>query len=302
VIPKAYLHLIGYLTILVITNPVYGAFRNNNHVFQLAESSVIKAELLAKQANASIAEVDIPVFQNQLPIHLYVKAIDVHNQLRQLQRQYGISEMPEQSLPEKPLRTASVYELLERVKGGLNTLLKLKGLDLPPEPEPKRGKSTEDNYAELWYLTRILSSLVPPPDTKSIQTQLNIVMSSLAIIARQQSLNKADILTVAKIARKPRAIMLLAYQNMHLLGRLQRRLEVEPIHPGTLGTGDLRLSDIYDITRYIIADLHRTRITLGLSKLEAGNAVTSETSINDLYQSFRDIHDQLIVMTGSQRL
>ena len=301
-IPRAYLHLIGCLAILVITHPVYGAFRNNNHVYQLAELSVVKAELLAKQTNASIAEVDIPVFQNQLPIHLYAKAIDVHNQLRQLQRQYGINQMPEQSLPDKPVRTANVYELLERVSAGLDTLLKHKGLGLPPEPEPKRGKSTEDNYTELWYLTRILSAMVPPPDTKSIQTQLNIVKSSLASIASKQSLRKADVLTVAKIAREPRAIMLVAYQNMHLLGRLQRRLELEPIHPGTLGTGDLRLSDIYDITRYTIADLHRTRITLGLSRLEADGVVTTETSINDLYQSLREIHDQLIAMTGSQRL
>jgi hypothetical protein len=62
------------------------------------------------------------------------------------------------------------------------------------------------------------------------------------------------------------------------------------------------LSDVYDITRYTIADLHRTRITLGLSRLEADGVVTTETSINDLYQSLREIHDQLIVMTGSQRL
>jgi hypothetical protein len=48
--------------------------------------------------------------------------------------------------------------------------------------------------------------------------------------------------------------------------------------------------------------LHRTRITLGLSRLEADGVVTTETSINDLYQSLREIHDQLIVMTGSQRL
>jgi hypothetical protein len=300
--PKVYLHLIGCLSILVLADPVYGAFRNNNHVFQVAESSVMKAELLAKQANASIAEVDIPVFQNQLPIHIFAKAIDVHNQLRQLQRQYGINEMPEQSLPDKPVRTGNVYELLERVSSGLDALLKHKGLELPPEPEPKQGRSTEDNYAKLWYLTRILSAMVSPPDTKSIQTQLNIVKSSLTNIAKQQSLNKARVVTVANIARTPRDIMLVAYQNMHLLGRLQRRLELEPLQPGTLGTGDLVLSDVYDITRYTIADLQRTQITLGLSNPDADTAVTSETSINDLYQSVRDIHDQLIVMTGSQRL
>ena len=299
---KACLHLIVCLTILVTLNPVYGAFRNNNHVFQLAESNAIKAELLASQANGSLAEVNIPVFQNQLPIHLFAKAIDVHNQVRQLQQKNGINQMPEQSLPENSVRTANVYSLLELVSGGLDTLLKHKGLAIPPIPEPERGKSTEDNYAKLWYISRVLSTMVPPPDSKSIQTQLNIIKSSLASIAEHKSLNKADVSTVVNLERSPRAVILVAYQNLHLLGRLQRRLEVEPIQAGALGTGELVLSDVYDLTRYTIADLHRTLISLGLPKSKAGTAVNSETGLNDLYQSLRDIHDQLIVMTGSQRL
>ena len=158
---KIFINSMACLTLFAMSSSTFGALPNHNKVFQLAELSVIKVELLAQQAGAPMQKIKIPDYQNPLPKHLYAEAIEVYDQIRKLQKLNGVNVMPAQTLPDESMRTANVYALLELINESLNRVLVKKGIERPVELERVHGKSIEHNYAALWYLTRTLTTMVP---------------------------------------------------------------------------------------------------------------------------------------------
>ena len=97
-------------------------------------------------------------------------------------------------------------------------------------------------------------------------------------------------------------VILVGYQNLHLLGRLQRRLVIGPRRPGSPQIDRQTLHDLFELSRSMLADTHRTRVALASPKPAEAPSGVDAVSLADLYVSMREIHDQLLAMTRSQPL
>lgn len=287
------------LIMLSVHGQAIALLRDNNQIFEVAELAVIKLVLLAPYSGISLRSFDIPEFENKQPIDLYKVTLEAHKQLRRLHRNFGIAEMPVAQIVEADITEEDVYDLLELLNQGLDVLLEQRGLERPLGPESVIGKSAEINYARLWYLTHILTDMLAPPDTQAILAQLAFVKASLNTIARTRKLKNSKDSKTSFDKKSPRDVMLVAYQNLHLLGRLQRRLQIDPVRPGSVATGPVAIDAIYEVTRSTVAHLHQTRLTLGLPRPAAFIVVDHKPSFSELYRAMRDIHDKLIAMTGS---
>ncbi|MDH5353870.1 MAG: hypothetical protein OEY09_05425 [Gammaproteobacteria bacterium] len=273
--------------------------RDNNHIYEVAELGIIKLELLAQTSGIALGKLTVPKFENKRPTDLYQQTMAALVLLRQLQQKSSVAVLARVA----PLTRAVVYDdsfdMLEYINLGLDVLLEQQSLERPLGPESLFGKSTNDNYGRLWYLKQLLVELNSPPDSRSVQTQLAFIKISLDNLAKHKSLNSAGVVTQLFEQKSYRDVMLVAYQNLHLLGRLQRVLNVKPVAPGSIATGARELIDIFEITRSTIGDLYRTRISLGLPDPGSVAAETEDSSVDDIYQSMREIQAQLVAMTGS---
>lgn len=276
--------------------------RDNNHIYEVAELGIIKVELLAQTSGIALGKLSLPAFENKQPVDLYQQALEALGLLRRLQQNSRVDVLVDLEPLQQPVSYDDSYDLLEYINEGLDDLLKQQNLERPLGPESLYGKSADHNYGRLWYLNQLLVELNSPPDSRSVQTQLAYIKISLESIAKLKLLNSAGAVTRQYEQKSYRDVMLVAYQNWHLLGRLQRALNVEPVAPGTMGSGAKQLIDIFELTRSTIGDLYRTRIHLGLPEPGSVAAETEDSSVDDIYLSMREIHALLIAMTGSQAL
>ncbi|RMF13012.1 MAG: hypothetical protein D6758_14005 [Gammaproteobacteria bacterium] len=276
------------------------AIRNNNHVFALSTQCEAGLEAVAGALGKPLPNPDTPVFQNRLPIHLYAKTLDFHDQVRQLQQANGVPPLPAEGLPEGTVRPRNVYRLLEAACEGLYAIGKARGLQPPPEPESALGKTTDDNYARLWRLTQRMAALVPPPQASDVARELARAEKALDNLASSQSLTTTeDITAPGTPSTSPRAMLLVGYQVLHLTGRLQRQLNVEAIRPGSVKTGQVTLQDLYDLARILNADLHRTLQALRQPGITAAPAPES-ADIETLARRWAQLRDRLLALTGSE--
>lgn len=278
------------------------SFRDNNHIYEVAELGIIKLELLAQTSGIALGKLQVPEFDNKLSEDLYQQTRSALDLLRQLQKKSSVAVLAEVEPLAGPVIYDDSFDLLEYINLGLDVLLEQQNLERPLGPESLYGKSANDNYGQLWYLNQLLVELNSPPDSRSVQTQLAFIKISLDNIAKHKSLKLAGPVTQEFQNKSYRDVMLVAFQNLHLLSRLQRGLNVEPVIPEAMPTGAKELIDIFELTRSTIGDLYRTRINLGLPDPGSVAAETEDSSVDDIYQSMRDIHAQLIAMTGSQAL
>ena len=276
--------------------------RDNNHIYEVAELGIIKVELLAQTSGIALGKLVVPEFKNKQPINLYQRTLETHQLLRKLQEKSQVEVLPEIAPRAAKVENDDTYDLLESINEGLDVLLLQQDLERPLGPESLYGKSANDNFSRLWYLNRLLAALNSPPDSRSVQTQLAFIKKSLQSIARHKSLANTESSAQRFQHKSFRDVMLVAYQNLHLLGRLQRQLEIRPIKPATLSTEEQELVDVFELTRSTIGHLFRTRISLGLPDPGSVDAVTEISSVNEIYSSMQEIHAELIAMTGSQAL
>jgi len=276
--------------------------RDNNHIYEVAELGIIKVELLAQTSGIALGKLAVPDFENKQASDLYQRTLETHQLLRKLQEKSQVVVLPEIAPLASQAGNDETYDLLESINEGLDVLLLQQDLERPLGPESLYGKSANDNYNRLWYLNRLLVALNSPPDSRSVQTQLAFIKKSLQSLARQKSLKLAELSTQQYRQKSFRDVMLVAHQNLHLLGRLQRQLKVRPINPDTLGTAEQALIDVFELTRSTIGHLYRTRVSLELPDPGSVNAATENSSVEDIYASMQEIHAELIAMTGSQAL
>ncbi|WP_369601620.1 hypothetical protein AAIA72_01130 [Hahella sp. SMD15-11] len=255
------------------------AIRNNNHVFALTRQCDAGLEAMAGILNKPLPDPPAPVFQNTLPIHLYARTLDFYDQVRQLQTARGATPLPPESLPEGTVAPRHVHALLEKACRGVFDLLVAAGSQIPEEPDLPLGKTVDDNYTQLWRLTQRMAALVPPPNAKDVARELDRVSAALDALAKARSLHEASgTIPAADNTPSERTLLLISYQILHLTGRLQRQLDVEPIRPGSLKTGPVTLSDLYDVARMLSADLHRTFQSLNLASLPSPNPLRAPRS------------------------
>ena len=280
----------------------FAGIRDNNHIYEVAELGIIKVELLAQTSGIALGKLAVPEFENKQPIDLYQRTVETHKLLRKLQAKSGVDALRE--IAPLPVQAGNddTYDLLESINEGLDVLLAQQDLERPLGPESLYGKSANDNYSRLWYLNRLLVALNSPPDSRSVQTQLAFIRKSLQRIAEHKSLQSAKLLPQQYQQKNFRDAMLVAYQNLHLLGRLQRQLLVKPLSPGTPGVDAGELIDLFELTRSTIGQLYRIRVSLGIPDPGMVDAITEQISAEDIYSSVQVIHAELIAMTGSKAL
>jgi len=276
--------------------------RDNNHIFEVAELGIIKVELLAQTSGIALGKLAVPEFENKKPDDLYQRTLETQELLRELQDKSHVAVLPVVEPLAEQIRNEDTYDLLELINEGLDVLLEQQNLERPLGPESLYGKSANDNYSRLWYLNRLLVELNSPPDSRSVQTQLAFIKKSLQSIAKHKTLPTAGLALQQYQQKRFRDVMLVAYQNSHLLSRLQRQLKVRPIKPAIPDTYTQDLIDIFELTRSTIGHLYRTRITLGLPEPGSVDAATKDSSVDDIYLSMREIRAELMAMTRSQAL
>jgi len=282
---------------LVVPRSASTAIVNNNHLYQMSDTLNQKVLALARARKVSIKATDAPIFSDKLPIHLYAKSLDIYDQTRRLSSD---KSLPDKELPNTVLRPTNVLELLSDVNMAMDGILRNEKLDPQSfERERPMGKNASEAFRDLWLLSYRLAALVPPPDVKDTLHQLDMIEQEVRLIAAKKQLASPVFELIPVTDKTSRDVMLVLYQDMHLLGRLQRELNTEAMIPGLLRSGKLGMTDIYDAARTILADLHRMKTSLSIDASADKPVTPSSASINALYSRAHLIHDLLLSLTGS---
>ncbi len=287
--------LIGMMALKV--TPASAAIVNNNHLFQMSSTLNQKVLALANAKKITITDIDAPIFSGKLPIHLYAKSLDIYDQTRRLSDD---NSLPDKGLPNSILRPTNVLNLLSDINDVMDSALR--NAQINPqgfEQERPLGKNANEAFRDLWLLSYRLAALVPPPNAIETLHQLNMIEAQVRLIATQTQLTIPSVSLGEASAKTPRDVMLTLYQDMHLLGRLQRQLGTEAIAPGALRSGELGMADIYDTARTLLADLHRMKTSLSIDNAAKNIPMPKTASLNDLYSRAQLVHDLLLSLTGS---
>jgi hypothetical protein len=287
------------LLLIGLTSSVaHSAIVNNNHLYKKISGLHLKVEALAKAHKKTIQDVEAPTFSDRLPTHLYAKAIDIYDQLRRLDPNM---DLPTLTLPNKTLRPRDVIGPLDQINLVLDRLLAEKMvLMIVPESEPVLGKTGSDVYQQLWWLSKLLSQLVPPPTAPETLAQLEVISEEINQITQALKLEVPNASLGKYSGKIPRDVLLVIYQNLHLLGRWERQLNVETSAPGALRSGVMTMDEVYESTRSFLADVHRMKTALSITTDVKTPELKKEASLDTLYAKAKVIHDQLRALTDAK--
>lgn len=254
------------LLVWFLALPLHAAIVNPNHLYQETERLQQRLALLRQKAGLP-AEIPQPGIQdNKLPIHLYIKAGEVHDYAAALQQARGLTPSAPLPLPDASVRPNMVMDPLQQIEQQLDSLLTASQIPLPSdEPEMPLGKSTNDVYRALWQLANGFDGLVPAAGNAQIIAALTQVQSGLAPLAKQLGKTLPTPSAEAASDKTPLDNNLVAYQCLHLMGRLLRQLNIEPTAPSHFPVGSINHQQVYDSALNLLAEVQKARASLGIT-------------------------------------
>ncbi len=281
---------------LLFCTTTNAAIVNSNHLYQ--KSQLIQQRLvLIRQADNLPKDTWQPGIQaNKLAVHLYAKVGEIAFKTNQLQAKLGLQQSEVPQLPFSTIRPRSVMPPLQKIDDQLVAVMQKLSLD-PDIPEPERplGKTVEDVYRNLWYISGQFDGLVPATSFTQVYDASQKVLKELELLGKKAGLKvKVPSATLSYQNKTARDTNLVAYQNLHLIGRLLRHLQVEATVPGQFPVGEQTPADTYDSTLNMLVELHKAKVSKGLEQSVALQKSTGLKTADQVYAEQKRIHKALL--------
>ncbi len=262
-----------------------------NHLFRAVQDFIAEVNILREELGVyDFPRVGEPP-ENRAPIHLYAKTLELGAKVGRIQRRFGVLETPAGRMLATEVALDDVLDSMGRL---LVELRKLKShMEIEREIEPAGsafGKTPAMVYKTLADASFLLDGIRGlPMTTNDVYRNAGVVLAEVELVARflgvaVESKTMAEGQEVSAI-EAPRLATRIVRETLEANRKaidLQGRLGMSPSSEPGLVLVRVTLSEAYDLTNTLLAELARIKFHLGIDDVPAEDPEPTDRRLPDL--------------------
>ncbi len=273
-----------------------------SHVFQQAQDLLRLTEALRKHEGVDAAYRQPGVQFAKTPIHALAKSLEVREKLIQLQEQYGVAPLAVKSLPVRNIVPADVLASLQESYGALQQVARQRGLSQLPQSAPfEKGKSPSQVYEEIWKASNAFDALSGKISPSKVFRNTEQILDELRLLADNLDVELDTELPPLPSGKTPKHVNVVAFKNLHLLVKLQKRMKMKRAYVASFPEGRITPAEVFDTTNNLKAELIRIKLNLGITTPHRAFPLVDGKSPNHVFQNMQLIRKQVAQVVGAER-
>ena len=267
--------LAGLTSLLRNFSPVQGALAQQlevkevtpNQVQQATLDMIAEIELLRKAEDVADYPPEAEHQEDRLPIHGYVKSLEVMKKVSRLQEQMDMTPVQLQGIPVRPVLPKDLLGNVNQIIGELRKIKAQLAVSDEIQPAPLEGRTTFSTvYTTLGNASFLLDGLVGHPITPSdVFANVSEIQDELELIAAKLKANL--VLDAPEVEGKKGAkeAAQQALRAVYKVIRLQTMLGMSASNPPNLTLVRVTPSEVFEKTSIIWAEVARIKTYLDIS-------------------------------------
>ncbi len=236
------------------------------------------------------------------PFQVYAKGIEVLDKLHRMQVELGMETSAVPQIPLRAIAPKDVYALAETVLVEVRRTKEYAGVLQSSPAAPYVGKKTpSDVYEQLWRVSSALDALGKPIQPSSVYKKVIEVRNDMVRVSQHLGVSLPSQTFSSAQGKTPHHVNLEAYKTLYRIASLQRSLGMSPVHTMDFPAGEIRPSDVFDVSNTLLAELARIKVHLKMTESSV-HSVAEEVAgktPNDVWMEMRYVYDSVSVMAAT---
>ncbi len=263
-----------------------------DHLFRAVEDFIAEVQVLRDALGVSDYPWEGEPQVDRDPVHLYAKTLELRTKVRRIQHRFGMPEASAGRIPAKRITPDDVLDSMGRLVGELRKIKSQLDIDREVEPAPLiSGKTPSMVYKRLADASFLLDGIRGRPLTiTDVYRNVSIVLAEIELAAESLGTPLRSERPIAEEARMIEGPEMVTEVVRQVLGAnekaiyLQSKLGMYPSRAPELVLVRLTLSDAYDLTNTLVAEMGRINFYLGIDEVRGEGPAPTEERLQELLQ------------------
>ena len=264
-----------------------------NHLFRAVQDFIAEVNLLREELGVYDFPREGEPQENRAPVHLYAKTLELGHKVRRIQQRFGVAGAPVARMPATEIALDHVLDSMGLLLVELHKVKSRMEIDRNIEPvAPGFGKTPAMVYKGLSDASFLLDGILGlSTTTNDVYRNATVVLAELELVARFLGVDldlepkrTAKDRVVSPI-EAPRLVTEVVRQTLEANRKaidLQGRLGMDPSGEPGLALVRVTLSEAYDLTSTLLAELSRLKFHLGVDDVPDEGPEPTDKRLPDL--------------------
>lgn len=272
-----------------------------DHLFRAVEDFIAEVHALRGELGVNDYPWEGEPQADRDPVHLYAKTLELRTKVRGIQRRLGMPEAAAGRIPAKRVTLDDVLGSMGRLVGEIRSIRSQSGMDRDVESAPLApGKTPSMVYKRLADASFLLDGIRGQPLTiNDVYRNVSIVLAELELASEALGTPLESKTSPAEEVRTIEDPALVTEVARQVLGAnqkaiyLQSKLGMYPSREQNLILVRLTLSDVYDLTNTLVAEMGRVNFYLGIDEVPGESPEPTERRLQQLLQLVLLVNENL---------
>ena len=264
----------------------------SDHLFRAVEDFIAEVNALRGELGVNDYPWEGEPQTDRDPIHLYAKTLELRTKVQRIQNRFGMPEASSGRIPAKRVTLDDVLGSMGRLVAEIRAIRSQLGIDREVEPAPLvLGKTPRMVYKRLADASFLLDGIRGRPLTiNDVYQNVSIVLAEIELASESLGTpleSKTSPAEEARTVEEPALVTEVARQVLeanHKAIYLQSKLGMYPSRERDLILVRVTLSDVYDLTNTLVAEMGRVNFYLGIDEVPGEIPQPTERRLPELLQ------------------
>ena len=272
-----------------------------DHVFRAVEDFVAETNVLREGLGVTDYPWEGEPQADRDPVHLYAKTLELRTKIRRIQHRFDMPGASAGGIPAKRVTLDDVLDSMGRLVRELRAIQSQMDIVREVEPAPLVfGKTPRMVYKRLADASFLLDGIRGRPlTTVDVYRNASIVLAEIELAAESLGTplaSKSPIAGDVRTTEDPGMVTEVARQVLGANRKaiyVQSKLGMYPSREPDLILVRLTLSDVYDLTNTLVAEMGRINFYLGIDEMPGEVPDSTEKRLQELHQLVLHINENL---------
>ena len=262
--------LIWVVLVPLVTQPPAAADTTPSHLYQQTANAMAEIEVLRAHAGIEYTDRARRAQTGKNALHVYVKSLEVLEQVSALQRQSGIKPVEIPSIPTHQITARDVLHATRTILKELRRVKKRRGITMGVRNAIfVAGKGMSDVYENMWLSSGMLDGLVGQVSPNNVYRNTEYILNELVMLAPRLGVSPRTDPPPAVEGKSALDANIEGFKNLHKTALLERHLGMDALRVPTFPPGAITSSDVYDGTTMMLAEMIHLNLHFGVARERA---------------------------------
>ena len=279
-----------------------------NHLFRAVQDFIAEVNVLREEFGVYGFPREGEAQEDRTPVHLYAKTLELGATIRSVQQRFGVLPVPAGRMLATEVALDDMLDSMARLLVEVRTLKAHLAIDREIEPAPLAfGQTPAMVYKSLGDASFLLDGLRGGSmTTTDVYRNAAVVLAEVALVGRFLGVAVEAEPTAAGQAvsalEAPRVVTEVVRRALAANRKaidLQGRLGMSPSREPGLSLVRVTLSEAYDVTNTLLAELARIKLHLGIDEVPGEDPEPTDRRLSDLLTLTERIAASLDIVNGA---